>query len=139
MKQYSEKRCGCGGIGRRAGFRCLWALAHGGSTPLIRIVLVSRVSYSVCRIAYISRNNRSHNKKTRAYTKFNRYRPRTDTESLANDVASYMLPGKAADYHVVNRPPPVIASVEQKTSTPVPILNWQGNESLWQTKPCCKS
>ena len=29
--------CGCGGIGRRAGFRCLWALARGGSTPLIRI------------------------------------------------------------------------------------------------------
>jgi hypothetical protein len=29
--------CGCGGTGRRAGFRCLWALARGGSTPLIRI------------------------------------------------------------------------------------------------------
>ncbi len=27
---------GCGGIGRRAGFRCLWASARGGSTPLIR-------------------------------------------------------------------------------------------------------
>ena len=31
------RRRGCGGIGRRAGFRCLWASARGGSTPLIRI------------------------------------------------------------------------------------------------------
>lgn len=29
--------CGCGGIGRRAGFRYLWANARGGSTPLIRM------------------------------------------------------------------------------------------------------
>ena len=33
----NRKSCGCGGIGRRAGFRCLWASARGGSTPLIRI------------------------------------------------------------------------------------------------------
>ncbi len=30
-------RRGCGGIGRRAGFRCLWGQPRGGSTPLIRI------------------------------------------------------------------------------------------------------
>ena len=35
----SETCRGCGGIGRRAGFRCLWASARGGSTPLIRISL----------------------------------------------------------------------------------------------------
>lgn len=31
-------RCsrGCGGIGRRAGFRCLWGQPRGGSSPLIR-------------------------------------------------------------------------------------------------------
>ncbi len=36
-KCVNRKPCGCGGIGRRAGFRCLWASARGGSTPLIRI------------------------------------------------------------------------------------------------------
>ncbi len=30
--------CGCGGIGRRAGFRCLCPSGRGGSTPLIRIM-----------------------------------------------------------------------------------------------------
>jgi hypothetical protein len=29
--------CGCGGTGRRAGFRSRWASALGGSTPLARI------------------------------------------------------------------------------------------------------
>ncbi len=43
-----RRACGCGGIGRRAGFRCLWALARGGSTPLIRIkpVAVSQSLYA---------------------------------------------------------------------------------------------
>ena len=29
---------GCGGTGRRAGFRCLWAYTRVGSTPIIRIL-----------------------------------------------------------------------------------------------------
>ncbi len=40
----NRKPCGCGGIGRRAGFRCLWASARGGSTPLIRIGLAYRIA-----------------------------------------------------------------------------------------------
>ena len=28
--------CGCGGIGRRAWFRSMWAQVHGGSSPFIR-------------------------------------------------------------------------------------------------------
>ena len=45
-KCVNRKPCGCGGIGRRAGFRCLWASARGGSTPLIRIepVLSGQIS-----------------------------------------------------------------------------------------------
>ena len=31
--------CGCGGIGRRAGFRCQWGQPRGGSNPLIRTSL----------------------------------------------------------------------------------------------------
>ena len=52
---------GCGGIGRRAGFRCLCPSGRGGSTPLIRIVLVFRVAYAACQIA-------PHKQKTRTYS-----------------------------------------------------------------------
>ena len=40
----NENPCGCGGIGRRAGFRCLCPLGRGGSTPLIRIGLSYRIA-----------------------------------------------------------------------------------------------
>jgi hypothetical protein len=99
----SKKTCGCGGIGRRAGFRCLWALARGGSTPLIRIGLVSHKPHVTLPP-----------QKTRTYTKLDWYRPRTYNEPLADDVDSHMPPGKATNYHVVNRPLPVIDSIEQK-------------------------
>jgi hypothetical protein len=34
---YTVRPRGCGGIGRRARFRSVWAKARGGSSPLIRI------------------------------------------------------------------------------------------------------
>ena len=34
---YTDDPRGCGGIGRRARFRSVWAKARGGSSPLIRI------------------------------------------------------------------------------------------------------
>ena len=34
---YTDRPRGCGGIGRRARFRSVWASARGGSSPLIRI------------------------------------------------------------------------------------------------------
>lgn len=37
-----ETHCGCGGIGRRAGFRSQWGQPRGGSTPLSRISLSGR-------------------------------------------------------------------------------------------------
>ena len=39
---YNVPPRGCGGIGRRARFRSVWAKARGGSSPLIRIAVASR-------------------------------------------------------------------------------------------------
>src|SRR5579884_3631336 len=39
--RYTDAPRGCGGIGRRARFRSVWAQARGGSSPLIRIGLVA--------------------------------------------------------------------------------------------------
>src|SRR5205823_10963717 len=36
-RRYTVPPRGCGGIGRRARFRSVWAKARGGSSPLIRI------------------------------------------------------------------------------------------------------
>ena len=37
ISPWRDRSCGCGGIGRRAGFRCQWGQPRGGSSPLIRI------------------------------------------------------------------------------------------------------
>ncbi len=42
-------RCGCGGIGRRAGFRCLFPYGSGGSTPLIRIIFPDKSDFVLAR------------------------------------------------------------------------------------------
>ena len=39
----SDTTRGCGGIGRRAGFRCQWGQPRGGSNPLIRTLLLSHL------------------------------------------------------------------------------------------------
>src|SRR5690349_2492405 len=44
---YTGRPRGCGGIGRRARFRSVWASARGGSSPLIRITQPQRIASTV--------------------------------------------------------------------------------------------
>jgi hypothetical protein len=41
----SAPLCGCGGIGRRAGFRSLWERSRGGSSPLARTRVFSLIGF----------------------------------------------------------------------------------------------
>jgi 6-phosphogluconate dehydrogenase (decarboxylating) len=48
--------CGCGGIGRRAGFRSQFSQGSGGSSPLIRTTLLLSILHPSTRSSHLTRS-----------------------------------------------------------------------------------
>lgn len=47
--------CRGGGIGRHAGFRCLWGNTRGGSSPLLGIIFIYLINIIIIRVTQYDR------------------------------------------------------------------------------------